>query len=759
MSSARQFFPSLVLALAAALLPASPAAAANACTQGLLPGGQDFSGKNLINTNFSGQNLQNANFTGAQLSGAVFTNANLTGATFANANMATVTTATNFGGANLTNACFENANLTGASLQYATFDCTGFPGANLIDTTFGPVLGIATAQSCRVDFSNAAIPATAVPLSQWQYVDFDYTQFVGLSPPASPNFAGQNMQYSQIQGIELGGFDLTGTIFDDSDLTAADLRGATLANASFIGATLDAAQLQLAVATGADFYDGASRPGVYASLTGVTADNSDFSNADLSFTNLQSTVFAGAVMRGANFQAATLEGSTSTLTAAQMNAADLTGAQFLQAHLNNVNFTNSYLTGANFQNTTLSGTNFSKTLLAEAQFQGAALQGVSFAGATIENAKFTGAQIAATTGGAQVDFSCSQLGGADFTNAAVSGTSFQSAVMPPAALCCPQISGGTYCGSIAIDSTPYGATILPQLTAPVICPNGQQAVCSGSQWQVSSNWQSTYCSSDHAAVQLWSPPDCSTGGGGSGGTVNIPDANLLACLQQAIFGPGVTDPIPVATAAEVDTVNCPSRGISDLTGLASFTGVRSIDLTGNSIASADILTSLLALEVVKVGSNQLQEMNLAGLSRLIYLDASNNSLANLDGLASVYFQYLDLSNNQLQGVLNISVQTDLFFADLSNNQLTGLYPGGSSLTALRKLTYLDVESNRLATLGDVSGLVPQSGALQDLSVACNTGFDCAGLESSLGTSRAGQGLYSGSGCGITTVPPCPPPTN
>lgn len=737
--------------IALGLLLPLPAMAGNAC-QGLLPGGKNFAGQNLINTNFSGQNLQNANFTGAQLSGAIFTGANLTGATFENANLATVTTNTNLGSANLTNACFENADLTGTILQYATFNCTGFGNANLIGTSFGPVLNIVPTQPCRTDFSNSAIPATAIPLSQWQYVDFDYAQFVGLTP-GEIEFANQNLAHSQIQGIDLAGFDLTGTIFDFSDLTAADLRGATLAGASFIGATLSGAELQFVEATGADFYDGSAHPGVYANLAGVTAENADFTSADLSFVNLESSVFSGATLKEANLQSANLQGSGTT-TAAEMTAADLSFANLQQTQLNNVNFTNAYLTGANLQHLTLYGTTFANALLAEANFQGAVLQGVSFYGATAENANFTGASLAATNTGAQVDFSCSQLGGANFTSATVSGTTFQSAVMPPASQCCAQTSGGTYCGTIAIDETPYGATILPTLTTAVTCPNGDKAVCSGNQWQLSTNWTTTYCSNDHSSVLMWSPPDC-TPSGPPGNTVTIPDPNLLSCLQAAIFGPGSTEPIPTTTAAAVTTINCTLRGITDLTGLNAFTAARSVDLTGNQITSGEIFSSLDQLQVLKVGDNSLTTLNLAGLSQLIYLDASNNQIATIDGLVSTYFQFLDLSSNLLQGTFNLSTQTDLFFADLSNNQLTALYNSNGSLAALRELTYLNVQNNRLSTLGDVSKLVPGSGSLEDLDVACNTGFDCADLESSLGSSRAGKAIYSGSQCGVTSVPPCP----
>ena len=92
----------------------------------------------------------------------------------------------------------------------------------------------------------------------------------------------------------------------------------------------------------------------------------------------------------------------------------------------------------------------------------------------------------------------------------------------------------------------------------------------------------------------------------------VTDANLGACLDTAGSTNGWTTP------AEVTSLSCPNAGVTNLSGLESFSGLTSLNLAGNPItllSALDGLTSLTSLDLS--GTTQLECSGLSNLESLL----------------------------------------------------------------------------------------------------------------------------------------------
>ncbi len=238
------------------------------------------------------------------------------------------------------------------------------------------------------------------------------------------------------------------------------------------------------------------------------------------------------------------------------------------------------------------------------------------------------------------------------------------------------------------------------------------------QWTIPS-WQTNLCNVNHTTQTVWSKPDC---GGSPGDMVKFNDPNLKACILATL--PGHPSSIAVTTAATLLEVSCPGLGVTDLTGLQVFTGLTSLDLSGNQVGQFNL--PLTQLQKLKLSSNQLTALDVSKLANLVNLDVSHNQLQSIIGLVAITPVVVDLSYNQL-GSFDLPIFTALVFADLSHNALTGVLDAyQKNLNALTSLSYLDLSYNSIPTIGDASAIV-QNGALSSLYLECNPTFDCQSL--------------------------------
>ncbi|MCL2779895.1 MAG: protein phosphatase 1 regulatory subunit 42 [Actinomycetia bacterium] len=187
----------------------------------------------------------------------------------------------------------------------------------------------------------------------------------------------------------------------------------------------------------------------------------------------------------------------------------------------------------------------------------------------------------------------------------------------------------------------------------------------------------------------------------------FPDSGLAQCVADALNGGPSGDPTDPYVQSDIDLIadlSCQSYGISALDGIDNFTGLLSLNLSGNQISDISVLGPLTSLQILVLSGNQIDDATaVAGLTGLTKLDLSNNQLTYLPDLSALTaLTQLDLSNNQLTDVSPLSGLTALTEANLSNNQildispLNALFNPPSGTTNLTNLSILGQWGQQLA---------------------------------------------------------------
>jgi uncharacterized protein YjbI with pentapeptide repeats len=259
-----------------------------------------FNSSWLNEADFSGANLTRAGLWGATLTGATLTGANLT---IAGLGRATLSDA-NLAGANLSQASVWRATLTGADLTDANLT-----GADLYDSTLA-----------HADLTGAVIKRAQLSFT----TDQGFTK--------GQLYLTASYRAKELQGIYLGGNDLTGWDFSGQDLTNAYLGRTTLTEADLTEATVTQAHFGETTSRGftkeqlylTASYQAKKLQGIdlgYNDLTGW-----DFSEQDLTKADLGDSILTDVNLSGANLTNADLRLSTLTNT-------DLSGANLKNTDL------------------------------------------------------------------------------------------------------------------------------------------------------------------------------------------------------------------------------------------------------------------------------------------------------------------------------------------------------------------------------------------------------------------------------------------
>lgn len=115
----------------------------------------------------------------------------------------------------------------------------------------------------------------------------------------------------------------------------------------------------------------------------------------------------------------------------------------------------------------------------------------------------------------------------------------------------------------------------------------------------------------------------------------------------------------------------PGRGVADLTGLAFFGGIESLDCSGNKLTSL-LTDNMEKLETLRCADNRLTSLDLSGCGALKALDCSGNNLAALDLSANKRLVAADVKlSGQTLGTLGCAKVQGAYLLDLSE------YTGGS----------------------------------------------------------------------------------
>ena len=195
---------------------------------------------------------------------------------------------------------------------------------------------------------------------------------------------------------------------------------------------------------------------------------------------------------------------------------------------------------------------------------------------------------------------------------------------------------------------------------------------------------------------------------------NFPDAVFRNYIA-ANFDKDGSGTLSDSEIAAVTSINVSEMGISDLTGVGYFTGLKNLNCSINNIASIDLskntaltalrcfgnrLTALdvsanTALESLYCGTNQLTALNVAKNPALIELSAYENKIASLDLSKNPDIYWLSVFDNKLTS-LDVRGIPALKYLYFSNNKV-----GAIDVSKNPLLECLGCENNNITSL-DVS---------------------------------------------------------
>ncbi len=233
-------------------------------------------------------------------------------------------------------------------------------------------------------------------------------------------------------------------------------------------------------------------------------------------------------------------------------------------------------------------------------------------------------------------------------------------------------------------------------------------------------------------------------------TVNIPDLNLRAAIEEALDKtPGV-----VITREEMESlVNLAAgdREITDLTGLAFAINLQELNLENNVIADISALSGLNQLNNIQLAENAITDITpLADKIALESLSIQNNSISNLSPLEGLFnLENLNISNNVINNLSPLSDLIRLVNITMSNNPTADLTPlvglislrnfhswgtpilDLTPLASLPKLRKIDICGGEISDLSPLRGLT----GLRELYFVNNDIQDISSLASLTGLTR------------------------
>ena len=163
-------------------------------------------------------------------------------------------------------------------------------------------------------------------------------------------------------------------------------------------------------------------------------------------------------------------------------------------------------------------------------------------------------------------------------------------------------------------------------------------------------------------------------------------SQLYALRHLGLDGCSLTteDLTAIGTTPNLEELVLTDCGLSNVTPLGKLTGLRLLDLTDNSIGTADILTGMTDLEELYLAHNALTTLpDLSALQSLKIADLSYNALTGVDGLGGcAAMERLNLSNNRLTSVDPVGNLSELVFLSASINPV-------ADLSALKGCTKLE----------------------------------------------------------------------
>ena len=158
--------------------------------------------------------------------------------------------------------------------------------------------------------------------------------------------------------------------------------------------------------------------------------------------------------------------------------------------------------------------------------------------------------------------------------------------------------------------------------------------------------------------------------------------------------------------SSVVALDAANEGVTDLGGLAPFTGLERLNLAGNAIADVAALAALTNLKWLDLAGNSIADIGpLSGHENLRYLNLSGNRISDLSPLADLQgLEVVVLENNEIEDLVPLTHLVRVRYLLLAGNGIDDITP----LADMSMLERLDLYGNPVADtspLGDLHKLV------------------------------------------------------
>lgn len=224
--------------------------------------------------------------------------------------------------------------------------------------------------------------------------DADFTvreitqQLFKAKPGERPDYAGRDLTYLDLSGLDFKQATLARTDLYGVDFTGSNLKGADISNARLDRAVLIRADLSGANLRNTTIF----RPTVYSDMQNSYADAPTFAGADLTGIRVQADLsgasFRGADMTGADFSPLEAKPGQGTLVTLAKNV--LKSCDFSGAILRRADFTRSVLMFSSMVGADLTGARLLEADLSKVDFSGANLTNADVTGADFDGANLVG---------------------------------------------------------------------------------------------------------------------------------------------------------------------------------------------------------------------------------------------------------------------------------------------------------------------------------------------------------------------------------
>ena len=139
--------------------------------------------------------------------------------------------------------------------------------------------------------------------------------------------------------------------------------------------------------------------------------------------------------------------------------------------------------------------------------------------------------------------------------------------------------------------------------------------------------------------------------------------------------------------------------INDISGIENFSGLKSLDLSGNKIVNLNRLETLPQLETLKLRRAELTSINMIRtVKTLKQLDVANNNITEISKISNLTnLEDVVLSNNNIgDNLAPLKDLTNLTNLAIANNNVTSLAALGD-----KSLDKLDISYNKVSSLSNV----------------------------------------------------------